>query len=477
MAKPILNVIEITDTHVKLVQTKKLRGQPVVSHCAIKALHDFTDGEIINTLVNLARSRNVQSDQILFVIPRKFAILKFLHMPSHNIAEIKKMVGLQLVNQIPYALEDVVFDCEVIEKEASGYAQVLAVVVHKEVCQRYWDIFRKAGLQLSSATLSSSGLVNWLNFQVTRRKDVVSGVTAIINIDMVQSEVCFCENGKLIFSRHISYGSKDVDADNFIALMNQIDLSLRAYQNETKRGIVTQIIIVSAIAEIVMLKSRLEHDYKISVRVMTPLENFLAQKNASFPSLTDQPGVSVAVGLGLGMSEPKAVLNLAPQEIEHKKKSQRIKSEWIVFFALLVAVILLIASIPGADYFRQNAKLKRLEEAVKAQDAQVKAAEAKIDQVNALDAEIKGRIKVPDVIAEINRLLLPEISLRAIYLSPDGKLILQGYSQTSAAVNTFQGQLLKSNLFKEMNLEFATKRRIFDVDVVEFKIVSQLPVK
>ena len=85
--------IEITDSHVKLLQAKTQGRERVVSFCQIKAMVDFTDEEIARLLRDLAISATVVSDQLIVSIPRRLTILKQLKLPSLNESEIKKMVS------------------------------------------------------------------------------------------------------------------------------------------------------------------------------------------------------------------------------------------------------------------------------------------------------------------------------------------------------------------------------------------------
>ncbi len=477
MKQKIPTFIEFTDTHIKLVQAKYTRQQPTISYCELRALHEFSDAELTNQVVTLTRSKNIQSDQVIFVIPRKFVILKYLHLPSQNPVEIKKMAGLQLVNHIPYSIEDIVYDCEIVEREKSGYSQVLVVVVHKDVFKRYASIFHKAGLHLTRAVLSSFGVSSWYHYQCLKEKVPAEDITAVITIDLASTEVCFCNQQKLIFSRQINYGSKDLGADNFASLIHQIDLSIKAYQNETKKGPITRCFIVSALPEAGLLRSRFESDHKIPVRLFSGFENIFTQKNVDIASLKNQPGVSLTVSLGLAMADLKNLGNLAPAEIQEKKRTSLRQTEWIKFGVLFCAVCLLLATIPGREYYRQMKVLKKLESEIKAQEPALKVANQKIELVKVLKETIDDRIIVSEVFAEINRLLTDDISLRGINLDSRGSLTIQGYAQSSAGVNAFQAALVNSPVFKELNLEFATKRKIFNVDVVDFKIVAQLKEK
>ena len=91
--------------------------------------------------------------------------------------------------------------------------------------------------------------------------------------------------------------------------------------------------------------------------------------------------------------------------------------------------------------------------------------------------ELKRRIIIVDLIHELNKLTPNDISFRSLLLDDNGSFTIQGYAQTSTGVNDFQSRLVRSAIFNEVNLQFATKRKIFNMEVTDFKIISKLKIK
>jgi len=67
-----------------------------------------------------------------------------------------------------------------------------------------------------------------------------------------------------------------------------------------------------------------------------------------------------------------------------------------------------------------------------------------------------------------------EISFRALSLDKQGHLVIQGYARSHAGINDFQEELIRSDKFQDVDLRFATKRKIANVPVIDFKIAFQL---
>jgi len=148
MKKGISTVIEITNLHVKFYQFKNIRNERTMTSFDVKPIGDYTDEKIVEILIAMLRSKNIQAEELVFVVPRRLVILKQMRLPSKNEDEIKKMVELQLINKIPYSIEDISYHCTLLVEDSTDYSQVLVIIMHKEVSDRYLKIFsnRKAEL-------------------------------------------------------------------------------------------------------------------------------------------------------------------------------------------------------------------------------------------------------------------------------------------------------------------------------------------
>ncbi len=474
MKKGISTVIEITDTHIKLIQAKTARGINSVSHCNIRALHQYTDEEVINTLIEMARLTNIPSESLTVLIPRRFSILKQLRLPSSEDAEIKKMVGLQLVSQIPYALEDVIYEYSVIEKEPSGYTQVLVTVVHKEVTDRYLKLLGKMGLHPGKLTLSSLGLLGWWVYQEHKIKSDSKQVVGLINIDSAQTEIGFCHQKNLLFSRSLNYGARDLKGDNLIGFLSQMELSLQAYSKENMGPMLAKIVVICASPETTILKEKLAEKFSIPVEIMSSLENINLQRGLAWPVAVVEEGVSLVAGSGILAGEVKKIANFLPVEIHDTKKNQRRKKQGIQFIFLLILTLGLAFSVLGIEYFQTLQQWQGLDEEVQKLKPKITEAKKTIEFFNSFDQKFKGRIFVADLIEELYVLTPSDISFRSVQLDERGLFTIQGYAEAAGSVNNFQAKLLKSDSFKEVNLQFATKRKIFNTEVTDFKITCQL---
>ena len=127
-------------------------------------------------------------------------------------------------------------------------------------------------------------------------------------------------------------------------------------------------------------------------------------------------------------------------------------------------------AVGGIRFYKKIMYLKDLEARAARLGPGLMAAKEKIRLVEFLERESKRRPAMSDVIGELVHLMPEDVSLRSIHLDELGRLTLQGYARAGTSVNSFQAGLVKSAVFKEVNLEYATKRKIFNMEVTDFKL-------
>jgi len=165
---------------------------------------------------------------------------------------------------------------------------------------------------------------------------------------------------------------------------------------------------------------------------------------------------------------------LMPKEIHASQRLEQKRGQLVKFALLFSLAFILGVSVLGIDLYQKTLLVNEIEEELQKIKPKIKKAEDRIKFVNLFKDKSTERIFIPDLMLEIFDITDPEISFRSIGLNDKGKLTIQGYGETSASVNTFQSNLIQSSTFSNINLQFATKRRISGFDVTDFKITSQL---
>ena len=473
MKDQITTTIEITDLHIKLIQSTSARGASVISFCQVAGITQPSDGEISKALAFLVTSSKIKLGQLICVIPRRFAILRPVSLPSHSDEEINKMVALQVTKQVPYPKEDVILDHVILKKDSAGYAKVLIVAVHKEVVGRYLKIFQDAGLNPQTLTLSSAGLLSWYHIQQKNVKLTDSRPVAIINIDTQATEICFCHGQKLLFSRSINFGAKDLHADNVAAFVEEVGLTLTTYTRENIGDDITKLIIVTTLAQVSLLQEKLSAEFKLPIETLQPFDNIPQKKDLRLP-MSEGAGLSFAVGAGLCLADPKTLIDLIPSEVSGSRAIKAEKAQWLRFFILLIVTGTLLSAAIGAQTYKSSLTLGQLHKQIEATQPKVDSIKDKTHRIQFMRQWLSPNVTAIDVIRELYNLTPPEVFFSSVYLDENGNLILQGASETGAGVSAFQRNLVGSSYFKDVALQYVTKRKVYKGELTDFKITCQV---
>jgi len=448
MKKNISTVIEITDDHIKLLQTQVLRGNPQLMTCDIEPIDSHTEEHLFKLFKKIAFRHSIQTDKLTFILPRKLVILKQIGVPSVNEGEIDKMIGLQLVNQIPYPVQDVVYDYYILDKGETGYTTTMVIIVHKDVIDRYLTLFRRLDIHLNKLTFSSLGIVQLYYFLGKSKEMDVHKSFLLISVDAGHSELCFFRDKKLYFSRSIGYGAKDLSQAGITTFLNQIQLTLHTYREESFGAEIENFFIFSELNESELLKEMIEKEFKLPCEIVSYSEDIPTHKSFKLSGSKEHKNCSFSVGLGFLFAHQDKMLNFIPQEVYDTKLKKIKKRQMITFFSLLLTLLFLVVGVIGIDVFEKISIVRSLENQLNATQSKVRQAKDHVQLTEVFQTELDHRIVVSDIIYELNKLVPIEISLRSFDLSQQGVLNIKGYAKTSASLNNFQGRLVKSPLFQ-----------------------------
>ncbi len=473
-SKNFRTTIEITETHLKCVQLKWLKGRHVVTSCDIKAFLQHSDEEIVKYLREVCRSKKVEPSELMVVVSRQWVILKQIHLPSQNDEEIAKMVPLQLVSRIPFSLEEVVYDYEILQKGMDGYSKVLVFVIHKNVSDRYMKIFNDAGIRFIYLTISSYGLAGWLNYAQDQKIFDPRGGTLLVNIDSTRTELCFCSKRQLIFSRSVHCGARDLNEGRVGEFVKQVALSLQTYQKEAIGEEIKDIVILSVLPQAQTLKAKFETELKVPVHILTGYENIFIQNSINMAELKTRTDTTMAVLLGLMIAPLHKHINLTPQEFHDINQAGVSRQRWIKFALLSVVAVLLGSGILGLRYIQKRNVLNSIGFQIEELKQESRTAQQKMKFMELIKSRLDSRIMFADFMQELMAAMPEEVFVRSLSMTDNRRLAIEGYAQSSSHLNNFQQNLIKSALFKDVNLEFATKRILHDMEVTDFKIIVSL---
>ncbi len=493
MKKEIVTAIEITGSHIKLLQKDDSHRMAAISYGGIQNIAQLPDSEISPIFSKMVKESPGISKRITAVISRRHATLTHLQLPSSVESEIRRMVDLQVVNSVPYAREDILYDYVILEKNPSGYTRILVAIIQREIVERYLHIFQEANIYPTTLTLSSSGLLQWYVYQKSHRPqppptaksesnpllslDIKNGPEVMIDIDVETSELCFCQEDKLLFSREIHFGNRDLDSQHLNNFVLQINLTLATYRRENMGGAITRILVSTTKKEGTLLVDRLKQEYQIPIVPISLTEYFFLSKRVSGTIALESEGISLGAAVGLLFASGPSFLNFLPEQVPRGQRLKQRKRQWIRSGILVLAVIILVSATFALKIYRNKRGLAILHNEIKRIKPEASQAQEKLQRFRFMRDELRQQILVVDFFHELSRLTPEGITFTGLDYDASGKLTLQGQAQEAADVNRLQEGLVASVLFKNVTLEYARKRKTNPEEATIFKISCQIPLK
>jgi len=95
------------------------------------------------------KGEKLKTKYVILSLPEEKSFLDVIQLPKIKKEELREAVGYEIENYIPLSLEQVYFDCEIIEPilSSSKYLEVLIVATPKKIVDSYLKALKMAGLQ------------------------------------------------------------------------------------------------------------------------------------------------------------------------------------------------------------------------------------------------------------------------------------------------------------------------------------------
>ncbi len=228
--KPLV-ALDIGSHTIKLAQLKKTKkGYELLNFGMIQLPEDtMIDGEVENpealteAIKSLVKSEKVKSKNIVVGISGQSVIIKKISVPLMSFDELAEMIREEADNYIPYDIDEVNLDFEIIKAEGeipeikgespaeSGEEEkqmdVIIVAVRKDTIQAFLDVAKEAGLKIKVMDLSAFALGN--TFELNHEVELDTAL-ALVNIGASSTNINIIENGVTAFTRDMPVGGNTV---------------------------------------------------------------------------------------------------------------------------------------------------------------------------------------------------------------------------------------------------------------------------
>jgi Tfp pilus assembly protein PilN len=174
------------------------------------------------------KKNNIEAQEANLVLPGKDLIIRTFHMMAVPSSELYNAVRFEAKKYIPFKVEELISDFQVIFDKLNRKNFVLFVGIKKEILDKYSAVFKQLNIACSSIDYAGFSFLRLL--QLLKIKD--KGITAIVDVDLAEEEevnFIVLEDGFPLFSRDITLAG-----DSNLGLTKAAKADLTEFQEKLK---------------------------------------------------------------------------------------------------------------------------------------------------------------------------------------------------------------------------------------------------
>jgi type IV pilus assembly protein PilM len=159
-------------------------------------------------LQELLAERHFSARQINVCAPGFQVFSKFVKLPPVDTSKVTQIIRYEAQQNVPFPLDEVVWDYQILGTSASNELEVLLVAVKSELVESLFRATEGAGLRLKLVDASPAALCNAFRYNYGD----LEGCTMLLDIGAKTSNLLFFEKGK-VYSRSINIGANAITQD------------------------------------------------------------------------------------------------------------------------------------------------------------------------------------------------------------------------------------------------------------------------
>jgi len=344
--------LDISDYALRLVHAEKKYGKLIITASNETALPDgaIVDGEIkkpdivsaaIHKCVKTAKGKKIASTQLITALPETKTFIKVLHIRCSDEDEIPSLLAKELTKHIPYPIEEIYFDWEIVGGfSAEKTNTVLAGVAPIKTVESYVSVIKNASLIPKSLQIEAVPIIASILPKNRDRQEHARNDGIIIDLGATRTSLILHENNIPVLTMSLPISGNDItkkisnklnlDAkqaekakilcgldpekcsgalktiltNNINQLMEKIETIISFYQEQNKKkNTLKEIILTGGGARLLHIDKILYERFKLPVRIGDSLQNIARVEKPASIDKNKITSFSTAIGLAIKVYE------------------------------------------------------------------------------------------------------------------------------------------------------------------------------
>jgi type IV pilus assembly protein PilM len=198
-----VKIAEFDQTDAGSLVLKKFGQHPLGLPGAQDAVRE---GVIKKALQSLLNEQGFNSSKNINVCAPGYQVFsKFVKLPPVDSSKVTQIIQYEAQQNIPFPLEEVVWDYQIMGTTASGELEVLLVAIKTDLVDKVFKASESHGMVLNLVEVPQAAICNAFRYNYSD----LEGCTMLLDIGAKSSNLLFFEKGK-VFARSINIGANSI---------------------------------------------------------------------------------------------------------------------------------------------------------------------------------------------------------------------------------------------------------------------------
>src|SRR3954462_11558282 len=183
----------------------RLKQYGIKSLGAEGAQETAREATVLKALQEMLTEKGIKGKVVNVCAPGFHVFSKFVRLPPVDAGKVTQIIQYEAQQNVPFSLEEVVWDYQILGSTATGELEVLLVAIKSDIVEGLFKVARSAGLRMQLVDVSPAALCNTFRYNYGD----MEGCNMLPDIGGKTSNLLFFEKGNM-FSRSINIGANAI---------------------------------------------------------------------------------------------------------------------------------------------------------------------------------------------------------------------------------------------------------------------------
>ena len=161
--------------------------------------------EVAQAVKKLLWDLKMKRGKAVACLPEDAVVSRLIRLPPLKETEIRDALKFEAETFVPYPLDQVSIDYEIVETDQAGRTMVFAIAAKNDLIQTYIKLFKSVGVELIALESPAVAIKRSVSRAVT-----VPGGVMVIDMGEKFSDIVMLDKGKVYFTRSMSVGGESI---------------------------------------------------------------------------------------------------------------------------------------------------------------------------------------------------------------------------------------------------------------------------